>query len=190
VSGQPGDPDLPVEDALRKVWGSIWNFRAFEERSYRSIDHKAVGMGVLVNHAFLNESANGVALTDNPFDISGLEPAFYVNVQIGEASVVQPEASVTTDQFLYYFDMPGQPVTYIDHSNITVDGVDVLTLSQIHDLGVALDNIRGFFRPAYGPTADDPEAWYAMDVEFKFWAETGETPALWVKQARPNRREQ
>jgi len=188
-SGQPDNPDESVEDALRKVWSSIWNFRAFEERSYRSIDHKAVGMAILVHFTFVDEAANGVALTNNPFDTSGLEPAFYINTQVGEASVVQPEAGVMTDQLLYYFDLPGQPVTYINHSNITVNGADVLTLSQIHDLGMALDKIRTFFRPAYGPPADDPQAWYAMDVEFKFWAEPGETPILYIKQARPNRKE-
>src|SRR5690606_12452291 len=89
-SGDPNDPQRPVLDAVRKVWASVWYFRAFEEREYRSIEHTAVGMGLLVHNSFPEEEANGVALTNNPFDKSGLDPAFYVNVQLGDESVVLP----------------------------------------------------------------------------------------------------
>lgn len=46
---------------------------------------------LLVHHNFPNEKANGVAVTSNPFDATGLDPAFYVNVQYGgDAEVVSP----------------------------------------------------------------------------------------------------
>src|SRR6185436_11949522 len=32
-SGAVGDPTRPIDDALRVVWSSVWNFRAFEERA-------------------------------------------------------------------------------------------------------------------------------------------------------------
>jgi pyruvate, water dikinase len=179
-SGDPADDmDLPL-DAIRKVWASVWFFRAFEERSYRSIDHLAVGMALLVHRSFPEEEANGVALTGNPFDKTGVSPAFYVNVQVGEASVVQPENGVTTDQYLQYFDLPGQPVTYLSESNLAPSGTHVLTTAQVHELGAALDSIRTFFAPAY-----QQNPWWSMDVEFKFDGEPGETPALVIKQARP-----
>lgn len=174
-----------VFDDVREVWSSVWYFRAFEERSYRSIDHLAVAMALLVHPSFPTEEANGVALTANPFDTSGLEPGFYINVQKGEASVVQPPPGVTTDQFVIYWDSPGQPIVFIAHSNQVAKGTNVLTTAQMLELGKGLADIREFFRPAYGPPPDDPTAWYAMDVEFKFEAPAGETPALWVKQARP-----
>ncbi len=98
-SGDPNDASDPVLEAVREVWSSVWYFRAFEERSYRSIDHLAVGMALLVHPSFPDEEANGVALTDNPFDKSGLEPAFYVNVQYGGESVVLPPAGISTDEF-------------------------------------------------------------------------------------------
>ncbi len=183
ASGEPGDPSRPVLDAVRAVWASVWNFRAFEERSYRGIDHLEVGMAVLVHNAFPDEEAGGVALTANPYDVSGLEPGFYVNVQIGDASVVQPEPGVTTDQFIYHFDRPGQPIVFIGHSNLIPEGTTVLTTAQVHDLGVALSAIDDLFRPVYGT---DPGAWYAMDVEFKFDGAPGEEPCLVVKQARPH----
>ncbi len=184
-SGDPDDPDRPVLDAVRKVWASVWFFRAFEERSYRSIDHRAVGMALLVHRAFPDEEANGVALTANPFDTSGLEPAFYINVQQGGASVVLPDAGVTSDQIIYHYDQPGQPVVYIGHSSLVPEGEHVLTIHQIQALGDSLALVRAAFRPAYGSPGGDPTGFWAMDVEFKFDGEPGEDPALFIKQARP-----
>ncbi len=184
-SGDPGDPTRPVLDAVRKVWSSVWYFRAFEEREYRSIQHNAVGMALLVHHSFPEEEANGVALTNNPFDKSGLDPAFYINVQLGDESVVLPPEGVTTDQFLYFYDTVGQSVSYYSSSSLIPSGQTVLSMDQIRELGDALDKIRTFFSPAYAPPSGSPNPWWAMDVEFKFDGEPGERPALWVKQARP-----
>ncbi|HTV25906.1 MAG TPA: PEP/pyruvate-binding domain-containing protein [Polyangiaceae bacterium] len=179
-SGELADPEDPVLDAVRRVWASVWSFRAFEERSYRSIDHTAVGMALLVHRSFPEEEANGVALTNNPFDKTGIDPAFYVNVQVGELSVVQPEPGTSTEEFLQYFDLQNQPVSYLSNSNLVPQGNRVLQPSQVQELGVALDRIRAHFAPAYAVSP-----WWAMDVEFKFDAEGDEVPPLFVKQARP-----
>lgn len=179
-SGEVADPTSPVFDAIRRVWASVWSFRAFEERSYRSIDHTAVGMALLVHRSFPDEEANGVALTNNPFDKTGIDPAFYVNVQVGELSVVQPVPGTSTEEFLHYFDLQNQPVSYLSNSNLVPAGDRVLQASQVQELGVALDHIRAHFAPAYAVSP-----WWAMDVEFKFDAEGDEVPPLFVKQARP-----
>ncbi|MEM7155364.1 MAG: PEP/pyruvate-binding domain-containing protein [Myxococcota bacterium] len=183
-SAVPGSVDEPVADAVRKVWASVWFFRAFEERSYRSIDHLAVGMSLLVHRSFPDEEANGVALTANIFDTTGAEPGFYINVQQGEASVVKPEPGVTSDQFIYHFDFPGQPIVSIVRSNLVPPGETVLTFAQTYELGKALKDIHTYFSTIYPPNAN---GWYAMDVEFKF-DDIGEydEPILWVKQARPH----
>jgi pyruvate phosphate dikinase-like enzyme len=181
-SGELADPESPVLDAVRRVWASVWSFRAFEERSYRSIDHNAVGMALLVHRSFPDEEANGVALTNNPFDKTGVDPAFYVNVQHGELSVVQPEPNTSTEEFLQYFDVQGQPVSYLSNSNLVPPGERVLIPSQVQELGLALDAIRDHFAPAYAAPGG---AWWAMDVEFKFDAEGDEVPPLFIKQARP-----
>jgi hypothetical protein len=97
---------------------------------------------------------------------------------------VLPGAGVYTDSFLYYFDQQGQPVTYFSESNLVPAGTHVLTLDQIYELGVALDKIRTFFAPIYGPALGN-FTWWAMDVEFKFDGEPGEVPPLFIKQARP-----
>lgn len=185
-SGQPGDAVDPVEDAIRTVWASVWFFRAFEERRYNGIGHEAVGMALLVHRSFPDEEANGVALTGNPYDTSedGALPGFYVNVQAGEASVVQPDPGVTTDQYIHFFTQEGRPVVFLAHSSLIPAGENVLTATQMNDLGEALNAIHLYFAPAYGP--DSPGDWYAMDVEFKFDGLPGEEPELFVKQARPH----
>jgi pyruvate,water dikinase len=184
-TGDPADWD-DVLDAIRKTWASIFLFRTFEERSYASIDHKAVVMALLVHHNFPAEEANGVALTANPFDSSGLEPGFYVNVQTGgDAEVVHPPPGVSSDQFIYQFEQPGQPISYLSHSSLVVPGATVLSAAQVNELGKALEAIHRRFSPAYGPAAGNT-GWYAMDVEFKFDGDPGEMPRLAVKQARPH----
>ena len=185
MSGDPNDPKRPVLDAIRTVWSSVWFFRAFEERSYRNIDHLSVGMALLVHKTFIDEAAGGVAITANPFDQSGLEPAFYINAQAGDLSVVLPDPSITTDQIIYYFDMPGQPIMYIAHSNQIPDSTTVLTTKAVYKLGVALKEIHRYFSAAYGT---DPAKWYAMDTEFKFERPADNPNGEWLltmKQARP-----
>ena len=184
-SGDLTDPDKPIDDAIRKVWASVWGPRAVDERRYRGIAHREVGMALLVHRSFPDEYANGVALTANPFDRSGLEPAFYINVQRGEFSVVLPPAGVTTDQLLYQYTRPGQPAIYLAHSNQVPDGESVLDDEQLFALGTALQTLHTHFARAYGPPVDAPTAWYAMDVEFKF-DDVGDGPQLFIKQARPH----
>lgn len=184
-----GDPTNweDVLNAIRETYMSTWSFRTFEERSYYGIAHDSVGMALLVHWNFPNEEANGVAITANPFDATGVDPAFYVNVQDGgDIEVVAPPPGVSSDQFLYYFSQPNQPITYLTHSSIIPTGKTVLNTVQIHSLGVALDAIHKRFSPAYGPAAGN-NGWYAMDIEFKFDDEADPTkdPTLYIKQARP-----
>jgi hypothetical protein len=186
ASGDPADPRRPVLDAVRIVWASVFRFRAFEEREYRSISHREVGMAVLVNESYPDEDSNGVAVTANIFDPLGVEPGFYVNVQRGETSVVLPPAGVTSDQFVYHYDLPGQPIVYLAHSNLIAAGATVLTRGQVEELGRALSAIHAYFNPVYGPLT--PERFYGMDVEFKFNTEPddpSQTSRLVIKQARP-----
>jgi len=183
-SGLVSDPD-DIAAAIRQVFADVWQFRTFEERSYYGVAHDSVGMALLVHPNFPDEEANGVAVTANPFDSSGLDPAFYVNVQYGgDVEVVAPPAGVTSDQLLYYFAQPNQPVTYLTHSSLI--STTVLSAAQLHELGVALAAIHDRFSAAYGPAAGN-DGWYAMDVEFKYDNDEDPSapPSLYVKQARP-----
>lgn len=178
------DPTSPIEDAIRKVWASVWFFRAFEERAFRSITHLKVGMSLLVHRSFPDEYANGVAITANIFDPSGQNPAFYINVQRGEASVVKPEPGVSSDEILYQFYNDGQPAQYLRHSTEVPEGEHVLSAAQLYAVGQALDAIHRHFAVSYG---GDPNVFYGMDVEFKFDDIVPGGPIeLQVKQARPH----
>jgi hypothetical protein len=185
-TGDPADRD-DVLDAVRETWASAWLFRTFDERTFYGVAHESVGMALLVHRNFPDEEANGVAVTANPFDTTGLQPAFYVNVQKGgDAEVVHPPPGVKSDELLYFFHSPNQPVMYLTHSSLVPAGQTVLTPTQLHALGVALEAIHQRFSDAYGPAAGNT-GWYAMDVEFKFDDDDApaEPPALYVKQARP-----
>lgn len=185
-SGEIAD-QADLEAAIKNVYADVWTFRGFEERTYYGVAHASVAMALLVHENFEDEEANGVALTNNPFDSTGNSPAFYVNVQLGGgAEVVSPPPGVTSDQYLQYFDLPNQPTAYLARSNLIVPGTTVLTALQVRQLGVALDAIRSRFSPAYGPASGN-NGWYAMDIEFKFddQAAPGEPATLYVKQARP-----
>ncbi|RJO64865.1 MAG: hypothetical protein C4523_17685 [Myxococcales bacterium] len=180
VSYKPGDPEKTIPHALLKVWASLWNHAAFEEREWARVDHAAVAMGVLVHRSFPDEieAANGVAITANPFDPPpNGQAAYYVNVQVGAVSVANPEPGVTPECFLYYKPPAGQgEMTYFSRSSLTQSD-PVLSFEEIRELVQALKAIHDHFAPIYGRT--EP---FAMDVEFKF-----ELPGrqLAVKQARP-----
>jgi hypothetical protein len=185
---ETGDPTIKpeahdsLEWAMKKVFAAVWGPRAYEERAYYSMNHFDVGMALLCTPNFPDEEANGVAITNNIFDTSGLEPGFYVNAQEGGAAVVLPDEGILPDAYLQYFYTPGQPVVYMQHSTEVPAGDTVLTNDEIYGLGVALDAINTWFREVYG---DDGE-WYGMDVEWKYDDKyTPGTDMLFIKQARP-----
>jgi pyruvate,water dikinase len=172
----------PDEGALSKtvkqVWASLWNFRAYDEREFHRIDHLSAAMGVLVHPNFDDEAANGVAVTKNPYDPNW--PGFYVNVQVGESLVTNPDPNATPDELLISAIGPdGEYETqHIRRSTLTQDGAPVLSVAQVATLTGALETIQERFTVVYGK---QDEAGFAMDVEFKFGADGG----LVVKQARP-----
>lgn len=175
-----------IRNAVRIVWASVWFFRAFEEREYRQIDHKSVGMALLVHRSFPEEEASGVAITANIYDKDGVEPGYYINVQYGDGSVVLPDSDVTSDELICHFDMQGRPIVYMGHSNVLPkDMSTVLTNDQVYTLCTALAEIHRFFKPLYG---SDSNKRFAMDTEFKFdqpLGDPGGKSVLFMKQCRP-----
>jgi hypothetical protein len=188
-SGDPNDWDGSLLMAIKLAWSGVWYFRSYEERSYRSVDQKGVMMALLVHRNFPMEEANGVASTANPFDMTGQQPALYVNVQYGGAAeVVHPPPGVTSDEFLYYYyNTPSRPITYLAHSNLILAGETVLSADQILELGHALAAVQTRYSYAYGPAAGKT-GWYGMEVDIKFDDEDDPSkPArLYLKQARPH----
>ena len=173
---RPDEGDLT--QTVKQVWASLWNFRAYDERDFHRIDHLAAAMGVLVHPNFDDELANGVAVTKNPYDANW--PGFYVNVQVGESLVTNPDPSATPDELLISAigEHDEYETQYIRRSTLTSGGQTVMTAEQIRRLTDLLATIQERFRIVYGAEGNPA---FAMDVEFKL-APTG---ALVVKQARP-----
>lgn len=160
---------------ITKVWSSIWNFEAFEEREFWGIDHSAVFMGVCVSSAFEDESSNGVIITRNIADpaIAGM----YVNVQPGEASVTNPEDGGLPEVFIITESFGGNVETMqIRYSSLSPD-TSVLSNDQVKALYKAAMKAHSHFSDLYGIN----EAAAAFDIEFKF----DSSSALMLKQIRP-----
>ena len=49
---------------MLKVFASLWNERAFDEREYYGIDHRAAYMGIAVHPAYALEQINAVAVSN------------------------------------------------------------------------------------------------------------------------------
>lgn len=175
-----GDSKKTVENAIKKVFASLWTLRGFEERDYFKIDHNSAAMGILVHRSFPDEEANGVAITGNIY-LPQL-PAYTINVQVKEISVVSPPQGIIADQFLFHlysndaFENPA--IEYITKSNVN-NGNPVMTDAEILMLAKWLSAINQHFYHVFAPAV--PYYLFMMDVEFKL----DENRKLCIKQARP-----
>jgi phosphoenolpyruvate synthase/pyruvate phosphate dikinase len=87
-----------VADALREVWASVWLQRAFEERDWYRIAHRAVAMAVLVQPMVEDAVATGVAITGNPFKRG--QEAVFINTQWAGTSVTGALGDQVPEQYL------------------------------------------------------------------------------------------
>jgi hypothetical protein len=180
-SGELDDEDRSIEDAIRTVWASLWNGRAYDERELAHVDQESVAMGVLIHPAFRNERANAVAISRNVLDpIRGDE--HYLNLQAGEASVTNPAPGVVTEQVVWYRFAGGTvPAADYQSQSSLVPG-RVATQAELERISCVLAGIHDHFRPLLDPATEDP--WFAMQIELKL---LGDARTLLIKQARPHR---
>ena len=174
------NPDETVEDGIDKslkgVFASLWTFRAFTEREFHRIDHLAAAMGVLVHPNYKDELANGVAVSFDPTDPTyGSDDWYYVNTQVGEDLVTNPEAHSVPEEILVYKDG-----TYrvLATSNQVPLGQLLMSNAQVTQLRDHLTAIHDHFEALYDPATGEP---FAMEIEFKITSEN----ILAIKQARP-----
>ena len=171
------DPDETAEDGIDKsfkqVLASLWTFRAFTEREFHRIDHLAAAMGVLVHPNYSDELANGVGVSFDP--IYDRDDSYYVNTQLGEDLVTNPEAHSVPEEIR--LDRDGT-YTVLATSNQVPPGQLLMSGDQLDQLRDHLAVIHDHFERLYNPAAGEP---FAMEIEFKITSEN----ILAIKQARP-----
>lgn len=165
-----------ISKSIQQVYASMWNLRAFDERDFYRVDHFIASMGILCHPNYSDELANGVGVTTDP--IYQTDGTFYLNNQIGEDLITNPEAQSTPEEIL----LDEIPVTEDDYevirySNIS-DGQLILREDQLDLLRQYLITIHDEFAQLY-ETEDHPN--FAMEIEYKITADD----QLSIKQARP-----
>ena len=162
-----------ISKSLKQVLASLWTFRAFTEREFHRIDHLMAAMGVLVHPNYSDELVNGVAVSFDPF--YGRDGSYYVNSQVGEDLVTNPEAHSVPEQIRLN---PGGGYTVLATSNQAPPGQLLMSGDQLDQLRDHLAVIHDHFERLYNPAAGEP---FAMEIEFKITSEN----ILAIKQARP-----
>ncbi len=177
VKATAREKDLP-SDEIRKVWASVWSFKAFEERTLWNINHMSVQMAVAVHEAYPDEVANGVIITQNIADYS--VAGIYANIQVGETSITNPEGGELPEIISIIPSPPparGVQSVLLQHSSLCPDLL-ILTDGEIYTLYQMVMQIQNRFAVLYDVYSDA----LALDIEFKVM---GEDRKLIFKQVRP-----
>lgn len=152
------DPsDAEIASALGRIWASVLNLGAFEERAWYRIDPARVAMAVLVQASVDDGIANGVALTANPFDRR--RPGVLVDAQTMEGSVTGAASDEVPEQFLVLTYLPEREPEVLSRSSRT-GGAPILSDADVLRLTDVLVRLHEHFAPRF------PEGSNAVDVEF------------------------
>jgi hypothetical protein len=166
-----------ISKSIKQVFASLWNFRAFDARQFYRVNQFAIAMGVLTHPNYSNERANGVGVTMDP--IYQTEDSYYLNTQVGEDLVTNPESSSIPEEILLDASTSnGGAYTIVRPSNQVADGEQVLSEEHINQLRTYFGVVHNEFSDLY--TADLEEE-FAMEIEYK----VTEDDKLVIKQARP-----
>ena len=180
IAAELGDADRPLDGALREVWASLWNTRAYDEREYGHIDQSRVAMGVLVHPSFKSERANVIAISRDVLDPTRAD-IHYLNAQQGEASVANPAPGVTTEQMIHHWRwIPNTPVVEYQAKSSLTQGANVLSIDDVLSISCRLRAVHDHFQALLDPLYEN--RWFAMDVEVKL---VGPSRSVVFKQARP-----
>ncbi len=90
--------DAALDEAIKTVWASLWNYEAYEARESAGINHSAVYPSVLVQEG-INADAAGVMITTNPFDAED-NGAIYLNAKRG-LGIRVVEGKRVAEQIIY-----------------------------------------------------------------------------------------
>lgn len=166
-----------ISKSIKQVYASMWNLRAFDEREYYRVNHFIASMGALCHPNYSDEKANGVAVSADPIYQS--KHTFYLNTQVGEDLVTNPDSSSIPEEILLSEDAStNQGFVVIRRSN-QVDGDDlIMTPLYLDQLREFLNTIHNRFAILYNVEGEEN---FAMDIEYKITS----SDQLIIKQARP-----
>ena len=134
-------------------------------------------MGLLCHTNFQNEQSNGVGISIDP--IYETEDTFYLNTQVGESLITNPDPNSVPEEILLYEDpLQGGGYLVLRLSNLVNPGelvMDQVYLDQMRDF---LTVIHDEFSILYDVEGAEG---FGVDIEYKVTAQD----QLIVKQARP-----
>ncbi len=166
-----------ISKSVKQVYASMWNFRAYEERDFYRIDHFMAAMGLLCHPNFQQEQSNGVGISIDP--IYETENTFYLNTQIGESLITNPDPNSVPEEILLYRD-PTQAGGYLvlRLSNLVNAGELIMDEEYLNQMRDYLSVIHDEFAILYDVVGQED---FGMDIEYKVTSQN----QLAIKQARP-----
>ncbi len=163
-----------LEKSIQQVYASLWTHRAYDQRQFNRVDHRRVAMGVTIHPNFEDEQVNGVATSDDVL-YRWRDDIFYVNAQVGEDLVTNPEAGSVPEELYLTPGNPRMPYFLIRTSSLS-DGELLMSDAELAMLARDLRAIHDHFSTVYPPAER-----FSMEVEFKITVDR----QLAIKQARP-----
>jgi pyruvate,water dikinase len=165
-----------VARALKKVYASLWNERAFEERAYWGIDHRLAYMGIAVEPSFVLEKLDAVAVTNLDAGDGG---ALYRVVSQGERQgVVRPaDPTLVAETMTFRRGADGQPAEFKILTPSSLSPAPLWTDAKRAELATLLFQVHDHFATKVYPMLVRP----SIDVEIKLTRDD----RIVFKQARP-----
>jgi hypothetical protein len=166
-----------ISKSVKQVYASMWNFRAFEERDFYRVDHYIAAMGILCHSNFEEEQSNGVGVSIDP--VYDTENTFYLNTQVGESLITNPDPYSVPEEILLYEDPSlGAGYLVLRLSNLVLPGELVMDQIYLDLMREYLTVIHDEFALLYDVVGAEG---FGMDIEYKVTAQD----QLIIKQARP-----
>lgn len=165
-----------ISKSIKQVYASMWNFRAYDEREFYRIDHFAASMGVLCHPNEKDEILNGVGVSVDP--IYYTDETFYLNNQVGEDLVTNPDALSIPEEIILKADKNNDgEFTVVRFTNLSNSKL-ILDKKYMVQMRDHLKVIHNRFKKLYR-AENDP--YFAIEIEYKIVKED----YLSIKQARP-----
>lgn len=165
-----------IAKTIKEIFASLWNLRAFDEREFYRVDHYSSSMGVLCHHNFEGELVNGVGVTADP--VYGTTSTFYLNSQLGEELITNPEGSLPEELLMKRTDETDVDYAVIQYSNLIDEDTLLIDDGNLYILREYMKVIHDRFEQLYHA---EYNATFSMDVEYKITSDG----RIAIKQARP-----